>query len=158
MFQITAATLVMLYLIFWYVFFYTIWIVFKFGFITTPTCQWRWGSLWKFGRLQFLHRPTPLCQPILAPGHHHHHEEECDQLQLWYWWWWQWYWWWWWLAMILIMMMMIMTRSEVRLLCISQCLVTLSVPEPDLHCAPVHFPGRMIMMMIMGIDYHHFDD
>ena len=40
-----------------------------------------------------------------------------------------------------MMMMMTATRSDVRLLCISQCLVTLSVPEPDLHWAPVHLPG-----------------
>merc|ERR1719204_948406 len=40
----------------------------------------------------------------------------------------------------MIVVMMAVTRSEVRLLCISQCLVTRSVPEPDLHIAPVHFP------------------
>ena len=39
---------------------------------------------------------------------------------------------------------MILTRSEVRLLCISQCLVTLSVPDPDLHWAPVHLPERKV--------------
>ena len=44
--------------------------------------------------------------------------------------------------MEMIVVMMVVTRSEVRLLCISQCLVTRSVPEPDLHIAPVHFPGH----------------
>ena len=44
--------------------------------------------------------------------------------------------------MEMIVVMMVVTRSEVRLLCISQCLVTRSVPEPDLHKAPVHFPGQ----------------
>ena len=44
--------------------------------------------------------------------------------------------------MKMIMVMVVVTRSEVRLLCISQCLVTRSVPEPDLHIAPVHFPGQ----------------
>ena len=53
------------------------------------------------------------------------------------------------------MIKMILTRSEVRLLCISQCLVTLSVPEPDLHWAPVHLPEDEYDFENFCGDYDH---
>ena len=45
--------------------------------IISPTCQWMWGSPWKFDHLRSLHRPSPRCPPTLAPACHDHHAADC---------------------------------------------------------------------------------